>query len=86
MEIKLIIKDQHGLHARPTSAIIQESNKFESEITISSGEKTGNLRSIISVMALGVKMGEEVTITAEGLDAEQALASIEAVMKEWNLI
>ena len=35
MEIKVIIKDPVGLHARPASIMVQEANKSSSEITIS---------------------------------------------------
>ncbi len=86
MEIKVIIKDPVGLHARPASIMVQEANKFESEITISAGEKNGNLKSIMSVMALGVKTQEEVTISAEGADAEAALEAIKNALTENGVI
>lgn len=86
MELKVIIKDPVGLHARPASVMVQEANKFTSEITISAGDKSGNLKSIMSVMALGVKTEEEVTIVADGVDAEDAIAAIEAAMKENGVI
>ncbi len=86
MELKAIIKDPVGLHARPASVMVQEANKFASEITISAGDKSGNLKSIMSVMALGVKTEEEVTIVAEGADAADAIAAIETAMKENGVI
>lgn len=86
MEIKVIIKDPVGLHARPASVMVQEANKFESEISISAGEKNGNLKSIMSVMALGVKTGEEITISAEGSDAEAALAAIKTALETNDVI
>lgn len=86
MEIKVIIKDPVGLHARPASVMVQEANKFESEITITYGEKSGNLKSIMSVMALGVKTEEEITISAEGADAEAALEAIKSAMAENEVI
>lgn len=86
MEIKVVIKDPIGLHARPASVMVKVSNGFESEITISSGDKSGNLKSIISVMGLGIKTGEEVTITAEGSDSDEAIAAIKAAMEEAEVI
>lgn len=86
MEIKVIVKDPVGLHARPASVMVQEATKFESEITISAGEKSGNLKSIMSVMALGVKSETEITISAEGADAEEALAAIKTAMEENGVI
>lgn len=86
MEIKVIIKDPIGLHARPASVIVQEASKFESEMSISIGAKKGNLKSIMSVMALGVKNGEEITISAKGKDAEEALKALEEKMLEAEII
>ncbi len=86
MEFKAKIKDPIGLHARPASVMTQEANKFESDITISVNGKSGNLKSIMSVMALGVKTEEEVTIAAEGADAEQAVAAIKAAMEVAEVI
>ncbi|BDU67428.1 MAG: phosphocarrier protein HPr [Candidatus Tyloplasma litorale] len=86
MEIKLIIKDPIGLHARPASIMVKEANKFDSDIQISIGSKSGNLKSIMSVMALGAKTGDEVIITANGSDAEAALKAIESEMLKSKVI
>lgn len=86
MEFKAIIKDPIGLHARPASVMVQEANKFESEITITSGEKSGNLKSIMSVMALGASTGSEITISAIGADAEEALKIIKEAMIDNQVI
>ena len=80
MEFKAKIKDPIGLHARPASLITQEANKFKSDITISLDGKNANLKSIMSVMALGVKNNQEVTISAKGSDAEKAVKQIEDLM------
>ncbi len=86
MEFKAIVKDPVGLHARPASVMVQEANKFESEITISCGEKSGNLKSIMSIMALGVKTQEEITIVAEGADAEAAIEAIKTALETNDVI
>lgn len=80
------IIDPIGLHARPASIVVQEANKFESDFTITSGEKTANLKSIMSVMAMGVKNNEEVTIEANGADSEKAISSIREVMNSNGLV
>lgn len=85
MEIKLTVKDPVGLHARPASVLVQEASKFESEITVSVNGKAANLKSIMSVMALGIKFGEEITIKAEGEDAEAAISAIEIAAKTAEL-
>ncbi len=81
-----VIIDEAGMHARPTSIVVQEATKFKSEITIEFNGKNANLKSIMSVMALVIKNNQQITINAVGEDAEEALASIEKVMKEKGLI
>ncbi len=80
------ITDPVGLHARPASITVSAASKFDSEIKIEANGKSGNLKSIMNIMALGVKQGDEITISAEGADADAAVAEIEKIMKENNLI
>ena len=82
-QIKLTVTDPIGLHARPASLVVAASSKFEdTKITIESNGKKGNLKSIMNVMALGVKQGAEITIIAEGKNEDEALAAIKVVLKE----
>ncbi len=85
-EIKLTITDPAGLHARPASLVASTASKFESKITLVFGEKTADLKSIMNIMALGVKEGSEIQITAEGSDADEAIRTIEVAMKENKLV
>jgi phosphocarrier protein len=85
-KINVIITDPIGLHARPASILVQEANKFDSEITIEADGNTANLKSIMSVMAMGVKTGDEVIIGADGSDEKEATAALELVMKDNGLI
>ncbi|QEH61342.1 phosphocarrier protein Hpr [Spiroplasma chinense] len=80
------VTDPVGLHARPASVLTKEASKFTSEIKIICGEKEGNLKSIMNVMALAVKSGAEVTIEANGDDEKEAVAAIEQAMKDNSII
>ena len=80
------IKDPVGLHARPASITVASASKFDSEVTISANGKSGNLKSIMNVMALGIKQGAEVTIEAKGSDADEAIKAIKETMTKNNLI
>ncbi len=59
-----------GIHARPATLLVQTASKFASDITLEYKGKSVNLKSIMGVMSLGVGQGADVTITAEGADAE----------------
>ncbi|AGR41804.1 MULTISPECIES: HPr family phosphocarrier protein [Spiroplasma] len=78
--------DPVGLHARPASVLTKEASKFASEIKIKCGDKEGNLKSIMNVMALAVKTGAEITIEANGEDENEAIEAIEKAMKDNSII
>lgn len=80
------IIDPVGLHARPASITVTVASKFLSDIKINANGKSGNLKSIMNIMALGVKSGEEITIEATGSDEKEAVQSIYDEMKKNNLI
>lgn len=79
MEITVKIIDPIGLHARPAAELVQVANKFKSAISLKMNDKEANAKSIITIMALGVKKNVEVTIIAIGDDEAQA---IEAIQKQ----
>ncbi len=80
------IIDPVGLHARPASLTVTVASKFTSDIKIHANGKSGNLKSIMNIMALGVKGGEEITIEATGADEQEAIQTIQEEMKKNNLI
>lgn len=80
------IKDPVGLHARPASITVAAASKFESDITIHGKGKSGNLKSIMNVMALGIKQGDSVSIEAKGADADKAIEAIKEAMTKNKLI
>lgn len=75
-EIKLIIRNKVGLHARPAVLFVQAAQGFQSDVRVLKGGKESNAKSFKSVLALAVNQNDEVTVRAEGPDAEAALAAI----------
>lgn len=74
------IRNEHGLHARPGTALVSVIKQFNSDITVTNLDGSGkpaNGRSLMKVVALGVKKGHRLRFTASGEDAPQALAAIE---------
>ncbi|MGC9100615.1 MAG: HPr family phosphocarrier protein [Caldisericum sp.] len=75
-----VIKNKVGLHARPAAVLVQAANKFKSEIKL---EKDGNevsVKSILGVLSLGAEKGTVVVVTANGVDEEEALKTIEELV------
>lgn len=70
-----------GLHARPASLFVQAASAYDAEVTIGRpGEEAVDATSILGVMALGAKHGEEVEVTVTGDDPETALDSLTALL------
>ncbi|GHU31774.1 phosphocarrier protein HPr [Bacilli bacterium] len=84
--IKVKVIDPLGLHARPASKITSEAGKYKSNITISVRNNAANAKSLINLMALGVKVNDEVEVKADGLDAPEALAAIQKTMIDNKII
>ena len=74
-----------GIHARPATLLVQTASKFDSEINLEYKGKKVNLKSIMGVMSLGVGQGADITISAEGSDADEALRSLAETMKKEGL-
>lgn len=81
-EFTYIIQDPAGIHARPAGILVKQANAFKSSIRITKADKVGDLKRIFSVMALGAKQGDTITLHIEGEDEEQAASAIEACLKE----
>jgi phosphocarrier protein len=75
-EKKVIITNKTGLHARPAAQFVQKAGKFDSKIEIVFEEKEVNAKSIMGVMSLGVGKGNEITVRADGADADQAVKEL----------
>lgn len=79
LSAEFIIRNEHGLHARPGTLLVNTIKQFSSEITVINLDGTGkaaNGRSLMKVIALGVKKGNRLRFTAQGEDAAEALTAI----------
>lgn len=79
-EITLVVEHEAGLHARPAALFVQTASKFNSDISVSHNGRTANAKSILTVLTLGAFQGAEITIKAEGEDADKALAALEELI------
>lgn len=73
------IRNPHGLHARPGAMLVSVAKKFDANILVANLNGDGkavNAKSLMKVIALGVKQGHELAFTAQGDDADEALAAI----------
>ncbi|KNC90253.1 fused PTS fructose transporter subunit IIA/HPr protein [Trabulsiella odontotermitis] len=79
LSAEFVVRNEHGLHARPGTMLVNTIKQFNSEITVTNLDGSGkpaNGRSLMKVVALGVKKGHRLRFTAQGADAQQALEAI----------
>ncbi len=74
------IVNQRGLHARASAKFVALAGKFPCEITVVKDGNGVSGRSIMGLMMLGAGLGSTVEITAQGPQAEEALAQICALI------
>lgn len=77
LEKSMKIQLKNGLEARPIAVLVQVASQHESSIYIESAGKKVNAKSIMGMMSLSLNSGEEVYVTADGKDEEEAISSIE---------
>lgn len=73
---KIQVVNPTGLHLRPAGILCQASMKFKSRITILYKEKEINAKSVLNVMASGVKCGADIEVQCTGEDEVEALEAI----------
>lgn len=73
---KLILELGHGIHARPAGRISQLVKQSNSEIIIKLGSQSVNANSVVALMKLNAKNGDEIEIIAKGQDADIAVESL----------
>lgn len=75
------IESKVGLHARPAALFVQTAAKAPGDVTVAKrGGQPVNAKSILAVLALDARHGEEVTISAAGKGSEQLLDSLEELL------
>lgn len=80
LERKITIKNQAGLHMRPAGEFAKVATKCNSDVKIIHNGKDINGKSVLNIMAAGIKFGDEITIQCNGeTEAEDLQKLIETV-------
>ena len=74
---KIIVQNRAGIHARPSSLIVQTASKFQSNIMFEKENVTVNAKSIMGVMTMAAGYQTELTVSADGVDEAEAIAALE---------
>ncbi len=72
-----------GLHARPAALFCEQAAASGLDVEIAKpGEEPVDAGSILGVMALGAKHGDEVVLTAEGPNADEVLDGLVELLSQ----
>lgn len=77
IEKKVIVLLQHGLQSRSGAEFVGKASSFNSDINIVKNGKKVVRKSIMGVMALAVRQGEEINLTIDGDDEHRAIVTLE---------
>ena len=72
----LTVVNPSGLHLRPAGVLSQTAMRFKSEIILESGDKRIIAKSVLNVMAAGIKCGAQINVVCNGPDEEEALQAL----------
>ena len=78
---EIIVRCESGLHNRQATYFVQKANEFESSISVESGNRRMNAKSLLGIMSLSIVTGATVNLSAEGKDAEAAVNALEALLQ-----
>ncbi|WP_028973235.1 HPr family phosphocarrier protein [Spirochaeta cellobiosiphila] len=78
---EIVLTNPKGIHARPSAMIVQTGQKYQSKITIIKSGIEADACNIMEIIALGAQFQEELEITTEGPDEEEAMKDMLAIFE-----
>ncbi|RMF18023.1 MAG: HPr family phosphocarrier protein [Gammaproteobacteria bacterium] len=79
---RIEIINELGLHARAASKLVSTASRFAADLKLTKDNQTVDAKSIMSVMMLAASKGTWLEITAQGDDAEEALAALRELIND----
>jgi len=73
---KVKVTNAMGLHTRPATAIVKMLQGVKSHVQFTYKTITINAKSILSILMLAARKHTVLTVTVEGIDAEQVMQKL----------
>ena len=80
-EIKYVITDPLGMHARPAGMLVKAVAPYASKITVTAPTGTADAKRLMALMRLAAKQGMELTVKVENGDEEAVAAELKAFLE-----
>lgn len=81
IELTHVVQDALGFHARPVYVVASEASHYESTITFYKGERSASGKDALALLGINANKGDELRITIEGPDEEDAAEYLEYMMR-----
>ena len=78
---EIVVRCESGLHNKQATYFVQKANEFSSSIWVESDNRRMNAKSLLGIMSLGIVTGAIVVLSADGQDAAEAVAALEALLQ-----
>ena len=80
VEQKVKVCVSSGIHFRPAGKITEKALEFSSNIRLETERGQANVKSFFSLLAAGIRFGDDVTLICEGDDEKEALEAISQLL------
>ena len=70
------VNNESGIHARPAASVVAFVKNYKGTVEVMNNGKKGNLKSIISIMSLGMRKGSEITLMVDGENEEKFIEEL----------
>ena len=80
MQVEITITNPAGLHARPAAEFVKRAKASASKITVTSGDKTVDAKSMLGILKLGATQGTTISVDVDGDDVDQVIADFTALL------
>ncbi len=77
---EVVIKNRHGLHARPAALFVKTAQQFQAEISVEKEGELVNGKSIMGLMMLAAAKDSRLRLLAQGKEADAALTALEELI------
>jgi phosphotransferase system HPr (HPr) family protein len=78
---KVMVKNDHGLHARVAMKVAEKTRNSSSKVTIYKGPLKADASSLLELLMLGAAQGTEIEISVSGGEEEKSMKEMEIIFE-----
>ncbi|MFB9905922.1 dihydroxyacetone kinase phosphoryl donor subunit DhaM [Allokutzneria oryzae] len=76
LERTVVLRNELGLHARPAALAARAVAELDADVSVRHGDQEVDARSVLALMGLGARGGEELLVRAVGREAQKAIDTL----------